>query len=434
VNLHVDIPEGAEERAWEVVRRAFAEREAVPRPRRYVRPALALAVALAVVAGALTGPGRAVLGDIRQSVGEKNAAPALFSLPAPGRLIVYSTDGPWIVDRDGSKRLLDRYDELTWSPHGKYVAATRRQELFAIEPNGDVHWSLARTGRISLPTWGGTRNDTRIAYLGAGPNLRVVGGDGKGDRLLAQNVARATPAWLPAAGRHLLAFADRRGGIHLVDVDAPAALRHEPSGEIPQELKWVADGSVLLALSPRSLRIVRPNRTLVRRIAQDLADLSATVEQASHRLVVEAVDPVLRPFRPYRVLGGNPGMIQQLADRRENVASSFHEDAGHLVQTLGWLDLVDRKLDRRLVGRIQDVVDCPRKREQVLAVERRCISVGELVDQDSPLGVALTLDVLDLFDEIVVRGGLAPELLQRLERPDREVRLFRQQLDEAPII
>jgi len=28
VNLHVDIPEGAEERAWEVVRRAFAEREA----------------------------------------------------------------------------------------------------------------------------------------------------------------------------------------------------------------------------------------------------------------------------------------------------------------------------------------------------------------------------------------------------------------------
>ena len=173
MNLHVDIPDGVEERAWLVVQAAFAEREAVPRPRRYVRAAVALAAALAIVAGALTGPVRAVLVDIREAVGEKNAAPALFALPAPGRLIVYSTDGPWIVDRDGSKRLLDRYDELSWSPHGKYVAATRRQELFAIEPNGDVHWSLARTGRISVPTWGGTRDDTRIAYLGAGPNLRV---------------------------------------------------------------------------------------------------------------------------------------------------------------------------------------------------------------------------------------------------------------------
>jgi WD40 repeat protein len=282
VNLHVDIPEGAEERAWEVVRRAFAEREAVPRPRRYVRSALALAVALAIVAGALTGPGRAVLGDIRQAVGEKNAAPALFSLPAPGRLIVYSTDGPWIVDRDGSKRLLDRYDELSWSPHGKYVAATRRQELFAIEPNGDVHWSLARTGRISVPTWGGTRDDTRIAYLGAGPNLRVVGGDGKGDRLLARNVARATPAWLPAAGRHLLAFADRLGGIHLVDVDRPAPLRPVPGGEVPEELQWVGDGSALLVLSPRSLRILRPDRSLVRRIALPPGPHSLAVSPHGH--------------------------------------------------------------------------------------------------------------------------------------------------------
>ena len=54
MNLHVDIPEGAEERAWNVVQAAFAEREAVPRPRQYVRPTLALALALAVVAGALT--------------------------------------------------------------------------------------------------------------------------------------------------------------------------------------------------------------------------------------------------------------------------------------------------------------------------------------------------------------------------------------------
>jgi hypothetical protein len=322
MRLDVEIPEGAEERAWNVVQAAFAEREAVPRPRRHARSALALAVAGAIVAGALTGPGRAVLGDIRQAVGEKNAAPALFSLPAPGRLIVYSTDGPWIVDRDGSKRLLDRYDELSWSPHGKYVAATRRQELFAIEPNGDVHWSLARTGRISVPTWGGTRDDTRIAYLGAGPNLRVVGGDGKGDRLLARIVARATPAWLPGTGRHLLAFADRRGGIHLVDVDRPAPLRHAPSEEVPEELRWVADGSALLVLSPRSLRILRPDRSLIRRITLPTGPHSLAVSPRRHSfaltrrfgpdrselLVFDAAHPFRHPRRLFAATGTFTGL------------------------------------------------------------------------------------------------------------------------------
>jgi WD40 repeat protein len=322
MRLDVEIPDGAEERAWNVVRAAFAEREAVPRPRRYVRSALALAVVVAVVAGALTGPGRAVLGDIRQAVGEENAAPALVSLPAPGRLIVYSTDGPWIVDRDGSKRLFDRYDELSWSPHGKYLAATRRQELFAIEPNGDVHWSLARTGRISVPTWGGTRADTRIAYLGAGPNLRVVGGDGKGDRLLARNVARAKPAWFPTAGRHLLAFADRRGGIHLVDVDRPAPLRHAPGGEVPEELQWVADGSALLVLSPRSLRILRPDRSLVRSIALPPGPHSFAVSPRTHSfaltrrlgpdrselLVFDAAHPLRAPQQFFAATGTFTGV------------------------------------------------------------------------------------------------------------------------------
>jgi hypothetical protein len=319
MKFDVDIPDGAEERAWQVVRTAFAEREVVPRPRRYVRPAFALAVVLAVVAGALTGPGRAVLGDLRQAVGEKNAAPALFSLPGPGRLIVDSSDGPWIVERDGSKRLFDRYDGLWWSPHGKYAAATRGHELFAIEPNGDVHWSLARTGRISGPAWGGTRNDTRIAYLAAGPNLRVVGGDGKGDRLLARNVAHATPAWLPAAGRHLLAFADRRGGIHLIDVDRPAPARRRAGGEVPAKLEWVSGGTVLLALSPRSLRILRPDGSLVRRIALPPGPHSLAVAPHSQSFAVTrrfgtdrselVVFDAAHPFRAPRRLFAATGMF-----------------------------------------------------------------------------------------------------------------------------
>ncbi|MDQ5822435.1 MAG: hypothetical protein M3540_13440 [Actinomycetota bacterium] len=319
----VEAPQDAQERAWDVVRGAFAEREPVPRQRHYVRPAVALGIAAAIVAGAVSSPGRAVLGDLRDEVvGQRNAAPALFSLPAPGRLIVYSTAGPWIVQRDGSKRLLDRYDEVSWSPHGKYVAATRRHELFALEPDGDVQWSLARTGRISVPQWGGTAQDTRIAYLAAGPNLRVVGGDGKGDRVLARRVARAAPAWLPHSDRHLLAFADRRGGIHLVDVERPAPLRPAPPGEVPLELTWVADGSYLLALGERSLRILRPDRRLVRTIRLPQGPHALAVSPTSHSfaltrrfgpdrselLVFDAARPHRAPRRLFAATGQFTGL------------------------------------------------------------------------------------------------------------------------------
>ena len=51
-----------------VVRAAFAEREPQP-PRRSWKPLAAIAVALVVVAGLLSPPGRAVLDEIREVVG-----------------------------------------------------------------------------------------------------------------------------------------------------------------------------------------------------------------------------------------------------------------------------------------------------------------------------------------------------------------------------
>ena len=322
MNLHVEIPEGAEERAWDVVRRAFAEREPVPRQRHYLRPAIALGIAAAVVAGAVSSPGRAVLGNLRdQVVGQRNAAPALFSLPAPGRLIVSSTDGPWIVQRDGSKRLLDRYDELSWSPHGKYVVAARGHELFAVEPGGHVHWSLARSEPISRPRWGGTAADTRIAYL-AGSNLRVVRGDGKGDRLLAANVALAAPAWLPVKGSFILAYSDRRGVVHFVDVDHPARLRASEPGELPTEVRWTAPGTHLLVLAPRSLRILDSDRGLVRTIPLPPGPHALAVAPSGDRfaltrrfgpdrsevVVYELRNPFAAPRRPFAATGDFTGL------------------------------------------------------------------------------------------------------------------------------
>src|SRR5205823_7269551 len=99
-------------------------------------------------------PGRAVLGSLKDAVrGEKNAKPALFSLPTSGQLLVASDRGVWVVQSDGSKRLLRRYRDPSWSPHGIYLAALRGHELRALEPDGAVHWSLARPGRLASPRW-----------------------------------------------------------------------------------------------------------------------------------------------------------------------------------------------------------------------------------------------------------------------------------------
>jgi hypothetical protein len=218
----IEVPEEheARERSWAVVAAAFAESEPQPRPRSW-RPIAVLAAALVVAAGLLSPPGRAVLDEIREVVGVEGAEPALFSLPAPGRLLVTADSGAWVVEQDGSKRLLGPYREASWSPFGRFVVASRRNELVALTPEGDVRWSLARPD-VRLPRWGGTRTDTRIAYLSRG-RLRVVGGDGKGDRLLDREASLRAPRWLTGSG-HRLAYVRRDGSVGVVDADTGAVL------------------------------------------------------------------------------------------------------------------------------------------------------------------------------------------------------------------
>jgi hypothetical protein len=190
----------AGERSWEVVRKAYEER--LPAPHRRDRRAFVLvAIAAAVLAAALSPPGLAVWGSLRDAVrGEENAKPALFSLPTPhSRLLVNSAEGAWVVQSDGSKRLLSGYRDASWSPHGLYIAAIHGDELRALEPNGDVHWSLARRG-LSSPRW--SFDGYRIAYF-AGSSLRIVNGDGTDDHRLTRNVRPRALAWQP--GRHVLA-------------------------------------------------------------------------------------------------------------------------------------------------------------------------------------------------------------------------------------
>jgi hypothetical protein len=235
----------AGERAWEVVRRAYSEREPVTWPRRHARTLAGAAVLAAVVAAALSPPGRSVVHSLRKAVGVKEAEPALFSLPTRGQLLVTSNSGLWFVRADGSKRRLGRYRDATFSPHGLYVAATRANQLVAVDPqSGEVRWTLARPAP-RFPAWTGTRTDTRIAYISGG-KLRIVAGDGTGDHAVGQ-ATLVPPVWRPGHGR-VLAYSDGRRAI-VYDVDSGSVIRR--IAPAPTELAWSRDGRLLRRDEPR---------------------------------------------------------------------------------------------------------------------------------------------------------------------------------------
>jgi dipeptidyl aminopeptidase/acylaminoacyl peptidase len=260
----------AEVRGWRVVHGAFEARHPVHVRPRLSRLAIALAAGLLIAGVALTPAGAKVADVVHDVVepGSDNAHPALTSLPASGRLLVNSPQGPWIVDQDGSQRLLGDYQEAAWSPTGSFAAVTRGRQLTAVDPVGNVRWSLAARRPVSNPAW--SPSGIRVAYM-SGSSLRVVAGDGLGDRPLADRVAPVTPAWRPlseplppgqpaiAIGpkTNLLAYVDRRDRVTLRDlfsaaagpgrVDAGSVLWHTDRYAAPiNELQWSADRKRLL--------------------------------------------------------------------------------------------------------------------------------------------------------------------------------------------
>ena len=260
----------ARRRSWRVVRAAFDTRERIePEPRSFRRPALALAALGAALAAVVTPPGRAVIDSVRDAIGEervvgvREAKPGLFSLPAEGRLLVTSARGAWIVEPDGSRRLLGRYREATWSPQGRFVAATTRHELLALEPDGDIRWTLARRN-VSAPAW--APSGLLVAYV-SDRSLRVVEGNSEGDRGLVPRVARVRPAWKPDPDAHVLAYAAPDGAIRLLDVNANKVLAGWRA-RTPQQLAWSADGALVATRSAAEILIHRaPDGLLQRRLS-----------------------------------------------------------------------------------------------------------------------------------------------------------------------
>jgi hypothetical protein len=298
--------QAAGERTWETVRAAFETREPVALPFRYAKPLLALAFAAALVAAALTPPGRALADEVRDAfVGVEKARPELFSVRGGGSLVVESDAGAWVVNDDGSKRLLGPYREASWSPFARFVVVSRPNELAALEPDGTVRWKLARP-RVRFPRWGGSATDTRIAYLSGG-RLHIVAGDGTGDVDAGglPSAAPVPPAWRPGP-RHVVAYATTRGRVYAYDATGSLLWRSAPYPR-PRRLAWSSDGARLALVTADKVVVLAgaTGRPLSTRFLRGVTDIAFAPSR--HGLAVARARDVLvlrERGRPQRVFAG----------------------------------------------------------------------------------------------------------------------------------
>jgi hypothetical protein len=275
----------AERRAWAVVKQAYEERSPAPRrARRRLVPAVAAAAIVVVIAAVATPPGHAVFQRVREAVGVAHAEPALFSLPASGRLLVVSRagGGVWLIHDNGLKRRIGAYTDAQWSPHGLYVIATTPNQLVALDLDSGVRWTLPR--RASSPRWEGTSTDTRIAYLTPG-GLRVVAGDGTGDHLLDRHAQSVPPAWDPLR-LHTVAYYSS-GAVELRDADTGHLVWRARVAVPPTGLSWSTDGRYLAVTSARKVTVLtqqgRVHRT-VTTLEQRFVD--AAFQSRTHELAL----------------------------------------------------------------------------------------------------------------------------------------------------
>lgn len=241
----------AERRGLELVARAFAERQPARQTVRLRRLAVALAVTALLAALILSPAGAAVrhwVGDVF-TAGVDDAELALTDVPGGGNLLVQSPRGPWVVDPDGSRRLLGSYEEATWSPHGLFVAASSGRTLSAIEPDGTPRWSISANGRISDPRW--SPSGFRVAYR-AGNSLRVEHADGTAGTRVAAASAAVPPAWYPP-GPHVLAYVDAERRLIVGEADTGSTIDAGVASPGVTGLGWSRDGGAILEVARRGI-------------------------------------------------------------------------------------------------------------------------------------------------------------------------------------
>ncbi len=232
------------DRTWEIVASAYGTREPTARRRRVPLRALGAVLALAAIGVAVwLSPAGSWIAE-RFEAGDEGTQPApetvaavpAASLPAPGRVLVVGGGELSVLDPSGARAPLGSYIGASWAPSGRFVAAWRKGLLVGLdvsEPD-TLLWQVERRG-IADARW--SEDGFRVTYR-SGRALRVVDGSGSDDRRLARGVAPVAPAWRPGA-EHVLAFADSRGRVRVVDADTGEGIWRAPAGDVVA-LDWLS--------------------------------------------------------------------------------------------------------------------------------------------------------------------------------------------------
>jgi dipeptidyl aminopeptidase/acylaminoacyl peptidase len=354
--------DGARRRAWELTAAAAAER-AAPRPRRRRRAAPLLAGAAATAALlAITPAGAAVtdwVGETVRAVVDADRPPArasgLEELPGGGRLLVLAAprDGApaaWIAGGGDHRRVAGAAAAATWSPHGRFVAVARHGELLAVDPRGDRRWSIPTPRPVREVRW--SPDGFRVAYT-AGAELRVVAGDGTGDRRVAamrpgEPSAFGDLEWRPGGAAHVLAFVKRRS-LFLADLDRRRVLWRVSVGDRPA-IAFAPRGDRLLLTGRDGVRVLRARdgRTLRRRRGAGFGE--AAWHPSGRRFAV-----VRRTAARAELLVGGPRRLRRVFAAGDLALAGFSPDGRWLLvdwtETGTWLFLpVDGGRPRQLTG------------------------------------------------------------------------------------
>lgn len=312
----VSIPEAedAERRAWAVVRANAPAARRVHRRRRAVA-FVALAV-MAITAAVVTTPGAAVAEWLEHTAARAlpDSTPALSTsdeLPAAGRLLVDDAGRLAIERRGRTGRLPGRWSGASWSPRGRFVVVWGGSSVVALAPDGTRRWRVRTPGAV----YAGARwspDGYRIAYLAGDARLRIVAGDGTGDRGFARSRPVA-PAWRPGSD-HTLAYVTLAGRLEIRNVDNRRLIwRSAPTlSRRTTALTWSRDGMQAAAIAARQIRVHRLDR---RRTVRLSPPPGAVYEAAAFSPRGDALAIVTRHGRQSsltvrgRVLFTGPGFI-----------------------------------------------------------------------------------------------------------------------------
>lgn len=336
----VRAPDEAEagRRSWDAVADAFGERAAAA-PRRRSGPVVAVVVAVLVGASAFTPPGKAIAQWARRAVvpaGPAQKEPVV--LGTPGAMLISRDGGLSVLRPDGSGRSLGPYDDGAWSPHCRYVVATRGRTVSAIEPDtGEVRWVIARPDVVTSARW--APSGFRVAYLAGHRELRVARGNHIDDHRVALGVGDVAPAWRPDVRRNVVAYVTQQRRIVVTDVDTGARLGAFALGQAPRELHWTPDGRDLVVLDRAGLLVISSSsgdRRRALRLRGTVAGFSMSPVRREFAVAPAAGAPILGsldyPGRIVRIRSVGPASdVRFSPNGRQVLAMSAVDDSWQVV-------------------------------------------------------------------------------------------------------